>query len=150
AWRQARVGAKTPPPNPDDLPPRLVHAVGLQSASHRIPAVRSAASDPGAARTAFLKQGVWGLEASINKARRAECNRERKKMTGRPVRLLTAAAFAAAASLMSVSAASATCCGIAYSAPVAYAPPVYVPPVTYAVSSCGCASSCCGGGLFGG
>ena len=68
-------------------------------------------------------------------------------MTGRPVRLLTAAAFAAAASLLSVSAASANCggCGFGYAAPaVQYSAPVvysysYAAPVTYAVpcSPCG-------------
>lgn len=68
-------------------------------------------------------------------------------MSGRPVRLLTAATIAAAASLLSVSAASAGCysgCG-GYAAPVAYysAPVVYsysyAAPVTYAspCSPCG-------------
>lgn len=68
-------------------------------------------------------------------------------MTGRPVRLLTAAALAAAASLLTVSAASAGCygCGASYSAPpvVQYTAPVvysysYAAPVTYAAPSCGC------------
>ena len=48
--------------------------------------------------------------------------RERKKMSGRPVHLLTAAAIAAAASLLSISTASAGCysgCGYSYAAPVA-------------------------------
>ena len=70
-------------------------------------------------------------------------------MSGRPVRLLTASALAAAASLLSVSAASASCySGCGYSAPVAYysAPVVYsysyAAPVTYAApcSPCGYAS----------
>jgi hypothetical protein len=68
-------------------------------------------------------------------------------MTGRPVRLLTAAALAAAASLLTVSAASAGCfsCGeSSYAPPVAqYTAPVvysysYAAPVTYAAPSCGC------------
>jgi hypothetical protein len=69
-------------------------------------------------------------------------------MSGRPVRLLTAA-IAAAASLLSVSAASASCysgCGYAapvvrYSAPVVYSYS-YAAPVTYAApcSPCGYAS----------
>ena len=68
-------------------------------------------------------------------------------MTGRPVRLLTAAALAAAASLLTVSAASAGCysCGASYYAPpvVQYTAPVvysysYAAPATYAAPSCGC------------
>jgi hypothetical protein len=69
-------------------------------------------------------------------------------MSGRPVQILAAAAFAAAASFVSIDAASAGCysgCGYSYSAPVAYyqAPVVYsysyAPPVTYAApcSPCG-------------
>lgn len=67
-------------------------------------------------------------------------------MTGRPVRLLTAAALAAAASFLTVSAASAGCysCGASYSAPpvVQYTAPVvysysYAAPA-YAAPSCGC------------
>jgi hypothetical protein len=74
-------------------------------------------------------------------------NRERKKMSGRPVHLLTAA-IAAAASLLSASAASAGCysgCG-GYAAPVAYysAPVVYsysyAAPVTYAAPCSPCGS----------
>ena len=68
-------------------------------------------------------------------------------MSGRPVRLLTAAGLMAAASLMSITAASAGCySGCGYSAPVAYysAPVVYsyAAPVTYAApcSPCGYAS----------
>jgi len=69
-------------------------------------------------------------------------------MTGRPVRLLTAAAIAAAASLFSIASASAGCygCGSSYTyaAPVAYytAPVVYsysyAAPAAYAAPSCGC------------
>jgi hypothetical protein len=68
-------------------------------------------------------------------------------MTGHPVRLLTAAALAAAASLLTVSAASAGCfgCNASYDAPpvVQYTAPVvysysYAAPVTYAAPSCGC------------
>jgi hypothetical protein len=69
-------------------------------------------------------------------------------MSGRPVRLLTAAAIAAAASLLSIASASAGCysCGASYSyaAPVAYytAPVVYsysyAAPAAYAAPSCGC------------
>lgn len=68
-------------------------------------------------------------------------------MLGRPVHLLTAAAIAAAASLLTVSAASAGCysCGTSYVAPpvVQYTAPVvysysYAAPVTYAAPSCGC------------
>ena len=51
-------------------------------------------------------------------------------MTGRPVHLLTAAAFAAAASLLSVSSASACFSGCGYG----YAAPVYSAPVAYSVS----------------
>ena len=72
-------------------------------------------------------------------------------MSGRPVHLFAAAAVAAAASLFSISDASAGCCGGGYyQAPVAYytAPVVhrysYAAPATYA-SGCGCG----GGGLFG-
>src|SRR6476659_11142983 len=89
----------------------------------------------------------------MTKARRAECNRERITMTGRPVRLLTAAAFAAAASLLSVSSASANCggCGFGYAAPV-YSAPVaysvsYAAPVSYGG---GCANPCGGGYGYGG
>src|SRR5947199_2750474 len=89
----------------------------------------------------------------MTKARRAKCNRERKKMTGRPVRLLTAAAFAAAASLLSALPASANCggCGFGYSAPVAYAAPVaysvsYAAPMSYGG---GCANPCGYGGYGG-
>ena len=60
-------------------------------------------------------------------------------MSGRPVRLLTAATVAAAASLLSISTASAGCysdCG-GYSAPAAY----YAPPVVSYASPC----SPCGG-----
>ena len=70
-------------------------------------------------------------------------------MSGRPVRLLTAATVAAAASLLSISAASASCyssCGgVSYAAPVAYytAPVVYsysyAAPVSYAAP---CANPC--------
>lgn len=69
-------------------------------------------------------------------------------MTGRPVQLLTAAALAAAASLMSISAASAGCynCGpsvsyapvVTYQAPVVYSQS-YAAPVAYA-RPCGCAT----------
>ena len=69
-------------------------------------------------------------------------------MSGRPVRLLTAAAISAAASLLSIASASAGCYGCgpshSYAAPVAYytAPVVYsysyAAPVTYAAPSCGC------------
>jgi len=64
-------------------------------------------------------------------------------MSGRPVHLFAAAAVAAAASLFSISDASAGCCGGGYQAPVAYytAPVVhsysYAAPATYA-SGCGC------------
>src|SRR6188768_1172396 len=64
-------------------------------------------------------------------------------MSGRPVHLFAAAAVAAAASLFSISDASAGCCGGGYQAPVAYytAPVVhsysYAAPAAYA-SSCGC------------
>src|ERR1043165_8859401 len=85
-------------------------------------------------------------------ARRAECNRERKTMTGRPVPLLTAAAFTAAASLLSASSASANCggCGFGYAAPVMYAAPVtysisYATPVAY-----GSCANPCGYGGYGG
>ena len=71
-------------------------------------------------------------------------------MSGRPVHLLAAAAIAAAASLFSISDASAGCygCGGSYSyqAPVAYytAPVVYsysyAAPAAYA-SGCGCGSA---------
>src|SRR5262245_41369583 len=90
----------------------------------------------------------------MTKARRAECNRERKIMTGRPVRLLTAAAFAAAASLLSASSASATCggCGFGYAAPV-YSAPVaysvsYAAPMSYGYGG-GCANPCGYGGYGG-
>lgn len=67
-------------------------------------------------------------------------------MSGRPVRLLSVAAIAAAASFFSIASASAGCfgCGSSYSyaAPVVtYQAPVvysYVPAVTYAAPSCGC------------
>ena len=64
-------------------------------------------------------------------------------MFGRPVHLLAAAAIAAAASLFSISSASAGCYGCGYyQAPVAYSAPVvygysYAAPATYA-SGCGC------------
>src|ERR1044072_8577059 len=71
-------------------------------------------------------------------------------MLGRPVHLLAAAAVAAAASLFSISDASAGFCGgVYYQAPVAY----YTAPVVYSYSyaapaaySSGC--GCGGGGLF--
>jgi len=72
-------------------------------------------------------------------------------MTGRPVRLLTAVAFAAAASLLSASSASAcySGCGIGYAAPVYLAPVVYsysyVAPIAYG----SCASPCGYGGYAG-
>ena len=72
-------------------------------------------------------------------------------MTGRPVRLLTAVAFAAAASLLSASSASAcySGCGIGYAAPVYLAPVVYsysyVAPIAYG----SCASRCGYGGYAG-
>ena len=67
-------------------------------------------------------------------------------MSGRPVRLLTAATLVAAASLISISTASAGCysCGptVSYAAPVVtYQAPVvysYAPAVRYAAPSCGC------------
>jgi hypothetical protein len=69
-------------------------------------------------------------------------------MSGRPVRLLTAAAIAAAASLFSIASASAGCFGCGgsygYAAPVAhYTAPVvysysYAAPAAYAAPSCGC------------
>jgi hypothetical protein len=71
-------------------------------------------------------------------------------MSGRPVRLLAAATVAAAASLLSISAASAGCysgCGGGYAAPVAYysAPVVYsysyAAPVSYASPCSPCGSS---------
>ena len=71
-------------------------------------------------------------------------------MSGRPVRLLTAATVAAAASLLSISTASASCysgCGGGYAAPVAYytAPVVYsysyAAPVSYAAPCSPCGSS---------
>ncbi len=72
-------------------------------------------------------------------------------MSGRPVRLLTAATVAAAASLLSISTASAGCysgCGgTSYAAPVAYytAPVVYsysyAAPVSYAAPCSPCGSS---------
>jgi len=69
-------------------------------------------------------------------------------MSGRPVRLLAAAAIAAAASVATMSAASANCfsgCGIAtYSAPVVYSYS-YAMPVTYAAPC----NPCGGGGLLG-
>src|SRR4051794_41659186 len=74
--------------------------------------------------------------------------RERKKMFGRPVHLLTAAALAAAASLLTISSASANCfsgCGgYGYAAPVTYSAPV--------VYSQSYASPCspCGYGGYGG
>ena len=59
--RKPRVGRQEVQPashraRPTNFPARLVHRVRLQSAGHRISAVRSAASDTGAARAAFLKQ----------------------------------------------------------------------------------------------
>jgi hypothetical protein len=76
-------------------------------------------------------------------------------MSGRPVRLLAAAAIAAAASLFSIGAASANCygCGssvvyqapvVSYAAPVVYgysyqAPVAYPAPVQYS-PGCGCAA----------
>src|SRR6185436_20701411 len=91
-----------------------------------------------------------------SKARQAECNRERKTMTGRPVHLLTAAVFATAASLLSASSASACYggCGFGYAAPV-YVRPVYLAPVAYSyavaapVSYGGCANPCGYGGYGG-
>src|SRR5712691_10023667 len=66
-------------------------------------------------------------------------------MSGRPVRLLAAAAIVAAASAASMTAASAGCFGgCGYTAPVAYysAPVVYsysyAAPAAYAAPSCGC------------
>src|ERR1044072_1882673 len=72
-------------------------------------------------------------------------------MTGRPVRLLTAAAFAAAASLMSASSASAcfSGCGYGYAAPVYSAPVVYSYAVSAPVSYGSCANPC-GYGAYGG
>jgi len=71
-------------------------------------------------------------------------------MSGRPVRLLTAATVAAAASLLSISTASAGCysgCGGGYAAPAAYytAPVVYsysyAAPVSYAAPCSPCGGS---------
>src|SRR4051794_41867239 len=71
-------------------------------------------------------------------------------MTGHPVRLFTAAAFAAAASLLSALPASANCggCGFGYAAPGAYAAPVaysvsYAAPMSYGVGG----GNPCGGGF---
>jgi hypothetical protein len=78
----------------------------------------------------------FGAMPPMSKASSPEplVTRERKKMSGRPVRLLAAATVAAAASLLSISTASAGCysgCG-GYSPPVAY----YAPPVVSYASPC--------------